>query len=433
MNILLVNPRVGSFGSDGLFPHTGLCSLAANSCKGHDVRVVDMAFHTNDEFAALVESFAPDVVGITTTTPGMTNAGELIGIASRKPRTRIVLGGAHITAENARADGVAVIPGEGELAFQAWLEGRTPPASGVVQDLDTLAPPAYDLLPWQRYKGQPILGNRVPIGVISTSRGCPYKCAFCYKAMFGTKIRYHSVEYIVEEFRRWKQRGAREVTITDDAFTTNAARVSAICDKLQQLQLGLAWNCSNGIRANTASVELLRTMRKAGCYRVAFGIESGSQRVLDSLGKNLSLDKVWWAVENAHAAGMEVVGFFILGLPWDTVETMEQTIDLACKLPLDWAQFSVATPYPGTELKAIVDGGPPVRKLSDERFNIYDGDIYFDVPGAFTADDIRRLKQAAYRRFYLRPTLLGRKMLRGTTYRSLMRYAAGAKTFLMSK
>ena len=262
-------------------------------------------------------------------------------------------------------------------------------------------------------------------------QACPYGCRFCFKALFGTRFRTRSAESIVNEWEHLvTQFGVKEITISDDAFTTDAERVHQVCDLLIARKLDIPWTCSNGIRVNTATPELMKKMRAAGCYRVAFGVENGDQDVLDTIGKKITLEQVEQAVKNARKAGIKTTGFFMLGGPWDTLETMEKTVRFAIKANPDYAQFSIATPYPGSELYTIArtEG----RLLIDDwaRYDIYEPQVFFEMPGKFTSQQLLAIHAKAYRRFYLNPRTVVRKLTTADTYRYLPRTIMGLKKFV---
>jgi radical SAM superfamily enzyme YgiQ (UPF0313 family) len=355
----------------------------------------------------------PDIVGFYVTTPTLFNTLKMVKILRHTQYA--VFGGPHMSA-----------------CRMPELESRGEVIRGEVETydkLDEIPHPAWELLPWKQYRGQPILGNRTPIGVVHTSRGCPYACKFCYKSIYGRTIKFHSPERVLEEILRWKSAGAEEFTINDDAFITSEERVHKICNLLIREKVNLPWTCSNGIRCGDATREVLQHMRAAGCYRVALGIESGNQAVLDAMNKRLTLQEVKWAVDNCKAAHIKTVGFFMLGLPWDTLLSMEQTIDFACSLPLDFAQFSIATPYPGTELYDLLRSDPEkyvMKNIPFARYNIYTG-AFFYVSGCFSLDDVTRLRRKAYRRFYWRASQITKHILDANNW---SRFLKGAWTFM---
>ena len=459
LKILLVNPPTERqlFGTGGLFLPIGLGYIASVLLgEGHKVEVMDLTVHPRspEDFKANVMDASPDVVGFTAVTPTVNMAVQYACKAKEAGARLTVIGGPHVTAlpEEALEKGVdVVVRGEGELTMKELAadlggfegikgvsyvkDGKIVhnPDREFIEDLDSLPFPARGLFPEMRhYKGQPVLGNRTPVGNISTSRGCPYGCRFCFKALFGRKFRARSAGSIVEEWGRLvRDFGVKEITISDDAFTTDAARVHEVCDLIIKEGLDIPWTCSNGIRVNTATLDVLSHMKKAGCYRVAFGIENGDEDVLRAIGKKITLAQVDDAIRAARKVGIKTTGFFMLGGPWDTKETMRKTIDFAVKVQPDYAQFSIATPYPGSELYDIVRRDGNLLVADWGRYDIYETEVYFEMPGRFTRQDVLDMNRLAYRRFYLNPRTVIRKLTTFDTYRYLPRTVGGLRKFLL--
>jgi len=458
MKILLVNPPTERqlFGTGGLFLPIGLGYIAAVlQREGHEVYVDDLTINplSVEQFGDRVKQLAPDVIGFTAVTPTVKMAFGYAQKAKEVGCAMTVIGGPHVTAlpEESLVPGVDVIVrGEGEvtmkelvvsggsldsvkgISFRRCDEVVHTPDREFLTDLDSLPYPSRELFPDMRlYKGQPVLGNRTPVGNISTSRGCPYGCRFCFKALFGTRFRTRSAESIVDEWELLVKRfGVKEITISDDAFTTDAKRVHQVCDLLIKRGLDIPWTCSNGIRVDTATPELLKHMRATGCYRVAFGVENGDQEVLQTIGKKITLEQVEQAILNARKAGIKTTGFFMLGGPWDTLETMEKTVKFAIKANPDYAQFSIATPYPGSELYSIVRNEGRLLISDWACYDIYEPQVFFEMPGRFTREEVLAVHAKAYRRFYLHPRTVARKMSTIDTYRYLPRTVMGLKKFV---
>jgi radical SAM superfamily enzyme YgiQ (UPF0313 family) len=228
---------------------------------------------------------------------------------------------------------------------------------------------------------------------------------------------------VVAEWR-WlvQDLGAKEIGVLDDSFNIDRKRVLAICDLLIKEGLNhVPWIMINGIRANLADEELLTRMRQAGCIRTAFGVESGNQRILDDvIGKKLTLEQVRQAFRAARAAGMETIGFFIIGLPGETEETMEDTIRFACELDPLVANFSMATPFPGTRMYQQVKQGGRILVKDYDDYAFFEGRAAFEMPG-LPAELVERKWKEAYRRFYWRPSRILRQLTRWSTYRDLPR------------
>jgi radical SAM superfamily enzyme YgiQ (UPF0313 family) len=193
-----------------------------------------------------------------------------------------------------------------------------------------------------------------------TSRGCPYGCTFCgAKATWTRKFRARSPESVVAEIREaYRRLRIPNFFISDDLFTLNRERVLAICEQILRAGLPITWTCLS--RVNTVDPEMLALMKRAGCYLISFGLESGSQAVLDRLGKGTTVEQGIRAVEMSHAAGIKVFGSFMVGSPGETPETVEQTIRLIKRLKLDEVGIGVTTAYPGTDLFAS-SGADPKR------------------------------------------------------------------------
>ena len=232
-----------------------------------------------------------------------------------------------------------------------------------------------------------------------------------------------SAEEVVDEWE-WLVRdlGAAEIGVLDDSFNINQQRVLDICDLLIERELQhVPWIMINGIRANLTDEELLGKMRQAGCIRTAFGVESGNQEILDSvIHKQLTLDQIRSAFAAARAVRMETIGFFMIGMPGETEETMEQTIQFACELDPLVANFSIATPFPGTEMYDIVKEKGHILADNWDDFVFFEGKARFELPD-LPAELVERKWKEAYRRFYLRPSRVIRTLGRKQTWLDLPR------------
>jgi anaerobic magnesium-protoporphyrin IX monomethyl ester cyclase len=400
VRILLVNPKSRLPIDTRTSPPLGLAYLAAVSeQRGDEVRVHDGDVE-DATLEANVREYEPDLVGITANTTQITAAWRDATLVKELTRSStavpVILGGPHPTSlpeESATKASVdVVVQGEGE---KTWLDllSRMEEASASVQaqnhgldlggiqgitfqnragevvstpsqeaipvdELDRIPYPAWHLFKLDRYTNlQPTVdeidGPSLPI---LTSRDCPYACTYC--AQLGPRRwRARSVESVVDEWR-WlvREQGAAEVGVLDDSFNIDRQRVLDICHGLVDEGLNhVPWIMINGIRANLADEEVLGAMKQAGCIRAAFGVESGNQEILDSVvDKHLTLDQVRQAFKAARTVGMETIGFFIIGLPGETEATMDDTIRFACELDPVVANFSIATPFPGTQMHETV-------------------------------------------------------------------------------
>jgi anaerobic magnesium-protoporphyrin IX monomethyl ester cyclase len=425
-------------------PPLGLALIAAIlENAGYAVNLIDAnALGLSAESISAMAAGA-DVVGITAMTPTI---GSAITIARHlkeaNPGLAVVMGGAHPTLlpgetlTSAPAVDI-IVRCEGDETIlelvQALENKRSIDAIAGISyrsgdkiihtgdrtsavDMDALPFPAYHLLPWQKYKPHPPHGMALPFAAMVTSRGCPYRCAYCSKPVFGSRFRAQSPARVVAEMAYLQERfGVREIAFYDDSFTLDKKRVAAIAETIIDKGLKIAWTCET--RVNLVDKELLGYMKRAGCYSVAYGIESASPDIIKTLQKDITLEQVKKAVKESREAGLQVVGYFMLGSPGETPDTIEQTIDFAKKLRVDFAQFAVTTPFPGTELYDIYMRG---RKESPawESF-VYAGTDNPTTP-VFESDNLTRADLAAwtrraYRRFYLRPSYVWQRLRRCTS------------------
>jgi len=472
MKVLLINPKTNLPIETRTSPSLGLAYLGAVSeQQGHTVRIYDGDVE-NISLEKVLRDFAPDLVGITANTIQIKSAWRDAALVKSVADIPVVLGGPHPTvlpAESAERQEVdIVVRGEGEATWEELCQWRTfvsgstelkvlsrtmadsgwrvaisglqsvpgisyqtsdgqvhhNPDCPVIEDPDSLPLPAYHLFKMDRYTNlQPTVDHiEGPSYPILTSRGCPYRCTYCSQ-IGPRRWRMRSPENVVAEWR-WLVRdlGAAEIGILDDSFNINRQRVLDICDLLIKEELThVPWIMINGIRANLVDTELLGRMKQAGCIRSAFGVESGNQEILDSvIGKRLTLEQVRAAFKAAKEVGMETIGFFMIGLPGETEETMEDTICFAIELDPVVANFSMATPFPGTEMSRIVKEKGRLLVKDYDDFAFFEGKASFEMDG-MTAELVERKWKEAYRRFYLRPSRLMRTLLKKETWLDLPR------------
>jgi len=292
-------------------------------------------------------------------------------------------------------------------------------------DLDALALPAYHLFKIERYTNlQPLtdgLDRHARAYTILTSRGCPYKCTYCSKPITGNVWRARSVAHVLAEWRLLvEDLGATEIGITDDIWNLDLKRAKEICLGLIDMNLNrVPWITVHGMKVNHVDAELFQLMKRAGCRRVGFGVESGDEQILKrSVKKSQTLKQVRSAFANAKASGLETMGFFIYGMPGETAETMERTTRLALELDPDLANFMMAAPFPGTELWDTVQREGRIYARDWSELAIHSDHAHFEI-GALTPALVERKWHEAYRRFYFRPQRVARRLLRADTWRNL--------------
>jgi anaerobic magnesium-protoporphyrin IX monomethyl ester cyclase len=308
------------------------------------------------------------------------------------------------------------------------------------EDLDNIPFPAFDLFKIERYTNlNPLTDGLIPHSrayTILTSRGCPFKCTFCSKPITGDVWRARSVDNVIQEWR-WvvKDLRATEIGITDDIWNRDLNRAKELCRRLIAEGLNtVPWVTVHGMKVNYGDEELYRLMKQAGCKRVGFGVESGDERILKHVvRKGQTLEMARNAFRWAKAAGLQTMGFFVLGMPGETEETMEATIRFALELDPDLANFMIAAPFPGTRLWDMLhEMGAHIFSDDWADLAIQDDKAHFEV-GELTAELVERKWREAYRRFYLRPRRLVKRLLMWDTWRRAPERLRDARRFFLSR
>ncbi|MEW6675143.1 MAG: radical SAM protein [Nitrospirota bacterium] len=445
-------------GAANTLPSLGILYLAAVLRReGYAVSVIEASSLGLSLRELLDEMIAinPEYVGISATTLSIFNASALAGeIKKINSNIKIIIGGPHLTAIPEETMGLFKsfdfgVIGEGEETIMELINsleygGKTPDILGIVfregnsiiktapriflDDLDKLPFPAWDILKDfpDKYRPPPFRFKKLPAVYIVTTRGCPYKCIFCDRSVFGNKCRGHSAEYILELIEYlYKRFGIREILIEDDTFVTFKSRLIEICEGIINRGIRISWSCL--ARADAVTPEILSLMKKAGCWSIGYGIETSDPEVMRFVGKNLDLDRVEQAVRWTRKAGMLSKGFFIIGHPIDTHDTIKRTIDFALRIPLDDISVSMMTPFPGSRLYKIAS---QYGEFEDDWKKMNELNVVF-VPKGLTEDDMHRYSKKMFRRFYLRPRILLNYMKRITENpRSLPVYLRGLTAFL---
>jgi radical SAM superfamily enzyme YgiQ (UPF0313 family) len=388
--IIFVNPalgveqRYGKSAKDTMHhtPPQGLCHLAAVLReKEYEVEILDAEVfdYTDAEVLERVKEYSPDYIGITSTIVTIYTAARYVKLFKEhfENDVKVILGGPQITASP--EDTMKLFPqldvgvlGEGEITIVELLEafenGKTledinglifvkngrfikTPKGGFIKNLDSLPMPAWDLLPniATHYRTSEITCKKLPAFQITTSRGCPYKCTFCDRSVFGNRWRGFSAEYVIEMIKELVNKyGIRDINFSDDEFLINRKRLEKICHFLINEGIDLSWSAVG--RADSVRSDLLKLMKEAGCHQISIGIESGSQKILDIIKKATTIEVIERCVEWTKEAGIEVKGSFMIGCPLETKETIKETFDLIERLDIDYISMSAFTPLPGTEI-----------------------------------------------------------------------------------
>jgi radical SAM superfamily enzyme YgiQ (UPF0313 family) len=356
-------------------------------------------------------------------------------IKEKFPSIKLFAGGPHIT-ESSKAYflessfDVGII-GEGEHTVRELCDGfvneaidyskidgimyrKGDPAQVVLtrprafeEDLDVFPFPARDLLPpLKLYRPSALYYQRLPVTQMLTSRGCPAQCIFC-DTPFGKIVRYHSPEYVIEEMLMLKKDfGIREILINDDTFVIRKDRVYEICRLMRKHHLDIVWSCN--VRVNAVDFDILKEMVASGCWLIMPGAESGSQKVLDTLKKGITLEQVQQACQWAHRLGLRVKPSFIIGNPGDTVETIDETIRFAASLKTHYPSFTLFTPYPGTRAyEMALDYGTLSEDVNNFALSSLEPSF---VPNGLTADILKKKQSEGFRKIYLNPGMVWRHL-----------------------
>lgn len=428
--------RYGKLASVGAtLPHLGLLMLgAALRQDGHAVRVLDASAQGLGYAETLTDAvkFKPDIVALTAVTPSIIKTVKLAeGLKQALPHAPIVIGGPHFTAvpEQTLLDYPVFdfgVVGEGEKTLvelvKALAAGRKPSeVPGVafcengkatlalsrppIKDLDSLPFPAWDLLDGFPSQYRPALFKYkiLPATHIVSARGCPNKCIFCDTSVFSHRIRYHSPEYVLEMVGHLvKNFGIKEIIFEDDQFLIKHERVAKICEGFLKSGWNISWCCSGRVNS-VKDLKLLKLMKRAGCWQINYGIESGSQKILDVAKKGITIDQIETAIRFTHQAGILSKGYFIFGLPYETEETMNKTIRFAKRIALNDISVFTLTPFPGSRMYGMAEQhGTLDNDL--EKMNLLEV-VY--VPSGLSKEKLLYYQRRFMREFYLRPRIIG--------------------------
>lgn len=481
MRVALINPRFRLPIDTRTAPHLGLAYLAAVSEKRGDEVVIFDCDVEKQSVTEFIQEFRPHIVGITANTPQVKQAWRTARAIREVHDCPVVLGGPHVSVlpeescEKPYVD--IVVRGEGE---ETWIDvcnrverylkdqpefhtdafmhpenevfkdclGVTYKTSDgqihnnldrpSIADLDSLPWPAYHFFKMDRYTNLQPATDHIDGArsfSIMTSRGCPYRCTFCSQSIMPIKWRSRSPESVLAEWRHLVEDfDAQEIGILDDSANIRIKRLEELAHLLIENNLNhVPWIFVNGIRANLASKELLSLLKNAGLKRTAFGVETGDLEIMKSIDKKIDMETIRDAFRNAKEVGLETIGFFIIGLPGDTRETMQRTIDFAIELDPVIANFSMMTPYPGTKVYEMV------KRQGRFLINDWEDYVFFEQQaryemGEMTAELVEEMYRKAYRQFYLRPSPIIRRLKTKDFWINLPRNARIAlRTFVPKK
>lgn len=469
MKVVLVNPpltrdeQCASLREvANVLPPLGMGYIAAVLEKNNfEVKIVDCRpFNISvQKLVTILKKENPDIIGFTATVLSIKHATEAAkAIRKELPDCKIILGGAHITSlpqETMQNGGFDIgVIGEGEYTFLdlaknnfknldrikgiIYMKGdkwkMTEPRP-FIQNLDELPFPARHLYPpLSKYTPVPASYKKLPLGHIITSRGCPFQCIFCDRKVFGNRFRAHSPKRVVDEIEHvLKVHGAREIKFFDDTFTMDPKRVVEICDEIKRRKLDFSWSCLT--RVDRVSKSILQKMKSAGCWQVAYGLESGDQRILNIMKKGITLEQSRNAVKWGKEAGLNIRVFFVIGMPGETLQSIRRTVAFAKSLDVDVVTFYTVTVYPGNELYQIAKKEGTVLHEDYEEYNpLIDGESRIAyVPKGMTAEQLKQAIIRAHKEFYLRPEYILKQFVSIRSPEDIHRYWRGFKAIVGMK
>lgn len=466
MKVLLINPP--SNAPNPIMP-LGLAYLAAALEEARiQVEVIDAwaEGYSIADIGKEVAKYEPDIVGITIMSPKYAAGMRTVDIVRQNSDAKIVVGGPHPSAlpeqcleDNQNIDFVIVGEGEKSLAeLIITLSEGTRNLSNIrglvyrdndkiinngyseyLEDLDKLPFPACHLFPLNKYKTHPPYGKKNPYMNLITNRGCPFQCTYCSKSVFGNKYRTLSPQKVIEEIRhviiKYK---VKEIHFYDDDFTINMKRAEEICDRLIKQKINISWSCTT--RVDLVNENLLRKMKKAGCWLISYGVETSDPRMLEKIKKGYTIEKVKESFSITKSVGIRTVAYFMAGLPGETEETLQNTINFSLKLNPDFISWGITALYPGSNLYKTAQSGElgkmNIRYTYEDKSWHASGSPYGDGFAIIYEESLSREKLKEYvekanRAFYLRLSYLIRVVFKIRSFYEFIHYLRGGFNFFL--
>lgn len=461
LDILLVKPNAitGGYMKDifSVTPPMAYLSIAAYIRKfGIKVGILDaeIEWFDDEKILKVVEESGAKIIGLTAMSSYYKDVLRLAKkIKDLYPEKKIVIGGIHVNSlpeevmkEECFDFGII---GEGEIPFHMlanallnnkdykkikgllFRNGGKIVNNGYgecVLNLDELPRYAYDLIPVEKYRATPADSIEKKSIVMFTRRGCPFNCIFCASSLISKKRRAFSAKRVFEDII-WAKReyGIREVIFADESFTIDRQRVIDLCNLLIKNKVNVIW--SIGTRADLVDEGLLTLMKKAGCWCIFFGVESGNDKILKLIKKGETKEQIRKAFKLCYKVGIAARASFILGLPGDNEETMQESIDFAKELNSEVTQFQIAVPFPGSELFREYKKYGTIPNMDFSKWDCYSEEAYF-IPYGLDVKTLKKYRNKAYRSLYTNPLLIMKRILRIKSSKQFKSYVKGYLIFL---
>lgn len=459
MKITLINPPFTYFPNiratkfNYCRPPLGICYLAAylrkHDPEPHTIRVIDTLVRNldMDQWLEEIAAGAPDIVGFTAVTPTANVSSRMAAELRKKlPGAVFLAGGPHATVrpQDLLDSFDAAVAGEGEATFLEIVGAlrRGEPIEGIqgtavrrngetvraprrplIEPLDTIPPPARDLLDLPSYYHSfPYNQKGGMFTTMFTARGCPRDCYFCAnKTLWNGNLRYHSIDYVKNELDLLvNKQNMTLIFVDDDDFLSNKKRSREICENIVAARHGIKWICHCCV--SSIDRESVRAMKRAGCVEIQIGVESGDERVLKDIPKSPAPERIRQAFALLKEERMNTWATFILGHPADTKDTIQNTIKFARLIDPTYSSFIVLLPFPGSRAFDTYLSGGMIKTQNWDDYT-WHGEPVFETP-ALSAGDLVRLRARAMRAFYLRPRKLASyalQMIRAGSSKELFR------------
>ena len=483
IDILFINPPstlserygrkdLGEIGGD-MIPLGIACLAGYLRAKGCGVGVLDCPTLRidADKVYEIIKKKDPAIIGFSTTTYSLTRAVDIAGkIRNKLPTKLTVIGGSHANVAGIETaneysgffdiiayglDGEYIVHNivkkfseknynrdlflrdfqtleniKGIIFKKNNVVVRNKP-SEVIENLDELPFPARDLFPTERYLPLPNNYKKLPATNMIVIRGCPYFCTFCDQA--GTGARRRSPQKVIAEIRDCVENyGIKEISFWDDTMSYHKKWMNKFLDLLIEADFDLSWTCCAAI--NTVDdKDLLKKMRKAGCWNIFYGYETGVEELAKNIltnRKNRNFEKMKRIARWTREAGIEVRGAFLIGLPGETPELAKQTIQNAIELDPDYAQFTVTCPYPGTKLANEIKEGKWGKFISHDLKEYQMWSVTWLPHGYKSALELKNMERYAFRKFYLRPSYIIKRILKIRSFEDIKRYFKGGAALI---
>ncbi len=476
IDILFIYPPLTMSGRD-IYHHRpmlplGIACLAAYLReKGFGVGALDcpgLGIYAEEIFE-IIERKQPSVIAFSSTTYTLERCNEIAEFVRRKfPNKLTILGGAHANVagletcrdynyfdiisygldgeyiihdvvksfskrnfnRNDFINDIGLLKSIKGIIFKFQNEIIKTDRAESIKDLDELPFPARDLFPIERYKPLANQYRRLPITTMVVIRGCPYVCTFCDQANTGARRR--SPTKVIEEIKLCVEKyGVKEITFWDDTLSYHKKWMKEFLTLLIDENLDLIWSCYAAV--NTVDKEILQLMSKAGCWNIFYGFETAVEELAENMltnRKNRNLERMKQVAKWTREAGIEYRGSFMIGMPGETPELAEQTIKNAIEIDPDYAQFSIVCPFPGTQLAAEIKQGKWGKFISQDLEEYNTMKVTWLPFGYKSPEELESMERRAYRKFYLRPSYIVKRILSIRNFEDLKRYINGALALL---